>query len=245
MSFIRWLCFCFAFCAAPALAQSADPDAPAGGRQAYLRNCALCHGVELQGRDAGWEPDSPYVPPLGAAGKAWRLSDGQLAAMMQGGSHVAAMRLSNVGMPAFAGRLSAEEIGAIVDYLKSQWTGGERTYQAEVDRREALPSSAEAALGAQFYAVKCAVCHGADLEGLSQRIGGAGHEREVRVPALRHDIFAQAMSDARLRDLIQQGEGHSPLPRSEYRMPDFRLDDADVRALIAYLRQVWRGGVAR
>jgi mono/diheme cytochrome c family protein len=245
MSIARWLCFCLLFCTLPAAAQAAEPAAPAAGRQAYLRYCALCHGVDLRGRDAGWEPDSPYVPPLGASGKAWRLSDADIDGIMQGGSHAAAMRLSNAAMPAFAGRLTSEEAAALLGYLKTQWSGGERAFQAEVNRRATMPVAAEAALGAQLYAVKCALCHGGELEGQTQLVGAAGQQRELRIPALRHDIFAQAMSDARLRDLIQHGEGHHPLPRFEYRMPDFRLDDHDVAALVAYLRQVWRGGPLR
>lgn len=198
--------------------------------------------MDLKGRDANWQLDSIFVPPLDFSGKAWRLTDPQLHAMLQGGSHAAVQRLSNIAMPPFAGRLSEEDIAEVLLYVKAQWTKPEQGFQSESTRRDALPVEARAELGAQLYAVKCAICHGAQLQGQTQRIGEPGHQRDVRVPALKHDILAQAMSDAMLRGIIIEGEAHHPIPHSEFRMPDMRLSEEEAATLVLYLRQVWRGG---
>lgn len=215
--------------------------ANAAGRLIYIRSCAICHGMGLQGRDANWQLDSVFVPPLGASGKAWRMTDGQLQAMLQDGVHAAPSRLPAMGMPPFAGRLDDQQIGDVIAYLKEQWTQPERDHQAQATQAAALPAELRAQFGAQLYVVKCAICHGAKLEGLTQRIGAPGQERSVRVPPLKHDILAQAMSDAMLRGLIIEGETHHPIPHSEYRMPDMRVSDEEANALVLYLRQVWQG----
>ncbi|MFN4284021.1 MAG: cytochrome c [Alphaproteobacteria bacterium] len=213
------------------------------GRSLYLRHCAICHGVDLKGRDAGWQPSSPYVPPLDYSGKSWRLTDMQMEAIMSAGSHAAQMRLSNLGMPPFAGRLSGEEAASIAAYMKEQWTPGDRALQAETTRRAARSDADLTELGKQLYATKCAICHGAGLEGRIYRYGEAGRVRDLAVPALAHNIFAQAMSDDTLRLIVLHGERHIPLARSDYRMPDLLLDADDAGAIVLYLRTVWRDGV--
>lgn len=225
--------------ATPAGAQNTPPTP---GRSTYIRECAICHGLDMKGRDADWRPDSPFVPPLDYSGKAWRLTDMELQAILRAGSHATAMRLSNISMPPFAARLNDSEVDGLIAYLKDQWTAAERGHQVEATRRATLPPAAVAALGAQLYGVKCAICHGPELRGQINLVGEPGQEREVRVPALRHDILAQALSDARLRAIINEGEAHHPIPHSEYRMPGFQLSENEAQALVLYLREVWRGG---
>jgi len=212
------------------------------GATLYIRNCALCHGVDLKGRDAGWEPSSPYVPPIDHSGKAWRLTDMQLEAIIASGSHAAPMRFSNVGMPPFASRLETSQTASILAYLKERWIQGQHALQADATRRALRPDAALVELGAQLYGVKCAICHGSKLEGRIYLVGEPGRERDAAVPALAHNIFAQAMSDETLRGIILHGERHMPLTRSEFRMPDLKADPDDAHAIVRYLRAVWRGG---
>ena len=237
-----WVALIAAINAVVSLSASADPARLDSGVALYLRNCALCHGVDLKGRDANWQPSSPYVPPLDHGGKAWRLTDMQLEAIVASGSHAAPMRFSNVGMPPFASRLEAGQTAAIIAYLKEQWTQPQRALQADATRLALRPDAAMAELGAQLYAAKCAFCHGDKLEGRTYRIGEPGRERDVAVTPLAHNIFAQAMSDATLRAIILSGESHLPIARSEYRMPDWKLDPDDAQAIVRFLREAWRGG---
>jgi len=76
-----------------------------------------------------------------------------------------------------------------------------------------------ATAGDEIYRNQCAGCHGADLAGRGS------------FPAVGKDSKAAGMSDVELTKVIEDG------PRG---MPSFsgRLDDAQVAAVIAYLRQV-------
>ncbi len=224
---------------AQSLSDAASPEAP--GRLIYIRSCAICHGMALEGRDASWQLDSVFVPPLGASGKAWRLTEPQLQAILLDGFHTVPQQRPAMGMPPFAGRLTDQQIVEVIAYMKAQWTRSERDWQVQATQATALSDEARAQFGAQLYVVKCAVCHGAKLEGLSQRVGAPGQERSVRVPPLRHDILAQAMPDSMLRRIIIEGEAHHPLPHSEFRMPDMRVSGEEADGLVLYLRRVWQG----
>ncbi len=193
----------------------------------------------MKGRDASLSGDASFVPPLDATGKAWRMSDLQFYWMLQAGSHAMSVRLSDVEMPPFGARLGADEIASLLDYVKASWSKQQRDSQAETTRRaEGAPPDA-IAQGRELYLKKCAVCHGAQMEGQTQTIGEGARARPVSVPALKGDALARAMTDAELRQLILGGEAYHPAPHSEYRMPDAKLLDAEVTALIGYLRRAW------
>ena len=80
----------------------------------------------------GGAPVPSSAPPRGATGHAWRHSDAELADIVARGTPTAAGR--ERGMPAFAGRLGPDEIGAVLAHVKSRWPAGIRAYQAALDR---------------------------------------------------------------------------------------------------------------
>jgi mono/diheme cytochrome c family protein len=108
------------------------------GAEVYAAECAGCHGARLEGQAAPARPGmagvpvSPPAPPLGASGHAWRHSDAELADIVAHGTPAAAAG-GAPGMPAFAGRLGPDEIGAVLAHLKSRWPFGVRAYQAALD----------------------------------------------------------------------------------------------------------------
>jgi len=219
--------------------QSERSSSSPGGAAIYSRNCAICHGMDMKGQDAGWSGNMPYVPPLDASGKVWRLSDLQFYLVLQQGSHMINLRLSNIEMPPFVGRLSAADIASLFDYLKASWSKQQVNYQAQITHQYEALRPNTMALGHDLYIARCAICHGAEMEGQMHTIGEGNRARSVVIPALKDNGLAQGMSDQDLRQLIMGGETYHPAPHSEYRMPNAKLSDEDVRALIGYLRRAW------
>jgi mono/diheme cytochrome c family protein len=123
------------------LAGSAPPPPPLdaelarAGESLYLQQCAACHGVDLRGAPNWKTPndDGSYPPPPhDSTGHTWQHSDATLIDLILNGSAFEQSR-----MPAFAGRLSEDQVWAIIEYLKSQWGEQERIYQWQITWQEA------------------------------------------------------------------------------------------------------------
>ena len=87
----------------------------------------------------------------------------------------------------------------------------------------AAQSSAPGAMGAALYAARCADCHGADATG-------------VRGPDLTR-LWGAGATDDRVFQVIRQGVPGSIMPAST-------APDAEVRALVAYLKSIGTATVA-
>jgi mono/diheme cytochrome c family protein len=118
-----------------ALAGCKDASAPGNagdaskitrGRELYSVSCAACHGAKLEG-----EPDWRKrlhngrfpAPPHDESGHTWHHTDEVLFAITKNGlvpPNAPADYESD--MPAFAGKLTDEEIWAVLAYIKSHWT---------------------------------------------------------------------------------------------------------------------------
>lgn len=103
------------------------------------------------------------------------------------------------------------------------------------------PSNMEqVAAGKRVYAGQCAVCHGAELEGQPnwrQRLPNG------KFPAPPHDATGHTWHhpDALLFDIVKRGiQPHAP-PGYQSDMPAFgdRLNDADIAAVLAYIKSTW------
>lgn len=83
-------------------------------------------------------------------------------------------------------------------------------------------NSSEGLFGQELYEGTCAVCHGADGQGLGGR------------PALNEGSEAATFTDDQLRGVIRVGPGA---------MPSFSnlLDEEQVQSLIEYLRELQSG----
>lgn len=104
------------------------PDAPlrqldakqlALGKQVYQDYCALCHGGQAQGA-TNWrkrDADGHYpAPPLNGSGHAWHHSTEVLSSVINNGSAQGQGK-----MPAWNGKLSEQEIRAVIVWFQSTW----------------------------------------------------------------------------------------------------------------------------
>ncbi len=107
------------------------------GEILYQRNCASCHGVNLEGQVNWRSPGSDGIypaPPHDKTGHTWHHADRVLLDYITLGG-AKALAQSGVsfdsGMPAFGDMLMAEEINDILVYIKSTWPAKEQTFQQD------------------------------------------------------------------------------------------------------------------
>ena len=97
------------------------------GRMLYADHCAACHGMELEGAP-DWQrsgPDGLFpAPPHDETGHTWHHGDGMLFDYVQRGGQAVLDDLGvsfTSGMPGFGDVLSAEDIEAILGFIRSTW----------------------------------------------------------------------------------------------------------------------------
>lgn len=117
-----------------------DAEQVRTGRAAYATNCAQCHGERAVGHP-DWkevQPDGTYLPPPhDSSGHTWHHSDQLLIRIIkEGGQAAYGSEGFESRMPAFGGRLTDEEIEAIIAYFKTLWGPKEREFQASVTEQE-------------------------------------------------------------------------------------------------------------
>jgi mono/diheme cytochrome c family protein len=111
------------------------------GQKVYAAQCAACHGQRLEGqpnwRERGADGRLP-APPHDASGHTWHHPDEVLFRITKYGVAKAAnLKNYESAMPAYEGRLSDEEIVAVLSWIKSTWPPEIR---ARVDRINAEAS---------------------------------------------------------------------------------------------------------
>ena len=140
--------FSLAACEAPPAAVGdfrADPHNPALvklGARVYGNHCASCHGAKLEGQ-AEWRRRLANgrmpAPPHDETGHTWHHPDRVLFEITKNGlvpPHAPKDYQSD--MPAFAGKLSDDEIWAVLAYIKSHWTSPDvLDTRAEMTRQSA------------------------------------------------------------------------------------------------------------
>jgi len=109
-----------------------DPRADPGdaakvalGAKVYAQQCEACHGARLEGQP-NWRSRLPSgrlpAPPHDESGHTWHHPDYVLFAITKNGLVPPyAPKDYESDMPAFAGKLSDEEIWAVLAYIKSHW----------------------------------------------------------------------------------------------------------------------------
>lgn len=105
---------------------TADPEVLARGERLYAASCIQCHG----GPTGGHISDIP--PPHNAEGHTWHHADCDLVDIVLDGLPPRAGASGGDIMPAFRGRLSEDDVEAILAYIKTWWTDEQRRSQAEV-----------------------------------------------------------------------------------------------------------------
>lgn len=112
-----------------ARADPRDPARVALGARVYAQECAACHGAKLEGQP-DWRVRLANgrlpAPPHDESGHTWHHADRVLFEITKNGlvPPYAPQGYAS-DMPAYGGRLSDEEIWAVLAYLKSHWTSRE------------------------------------------------------------------------------------------------------------------------
>lgn len=130
-----------AVAAAPmARADDISPELIRHGQALYATNCATCHGANLQG-----QPDWKHrlangrmpAPPHDVTGHTWHHSDRDLFNLTKLGVAAVMGDGYESDMPGFGGKLSDDEIGAVLDYIKSTWPVRTQGSQAKITAADA------------------------------------------------------------------------------------------------------------
>lgn len=104
------------------------PEQIALGETVYAQSCAVCHGVNLEGKP-NWKvtlaDGSLPPPPHDSTGHTWHHPDELLLDITANGGD----SKHNSQMPAFKEQLSSEEIAGVLEFIKSRWGREEREYQ--------------------------------------------------------------------------------------------------------------------
>jgi mono/diheme cytochrome c family protein len=106
-----------------------DPAKVAAGATLYAQHCAACHGPKLEGQP-NWRErmanDRLPAPPHDESGHTWHHPDHVVFAITKNGLVPPyAPKDYQSDMPAFAGKLSDDEIWAVLAYIKSYWTSAD------------------------------------------------------------------------------------------------------------------------
>ena len=110
----------------PSQANPADASQVAQGARVYAEHCAACHGAKLEGQP-NWRQKLPTgrmpAPPHDESGHTWHHPDRVLFGITKEG--LVPGKYGPPGyesdMPVFGGKLSDEEIWAVLAFIKSHW----------------------------------------------------------------------------------------------------------------------------
>jgi mono/diheme cytochrome c family protein len=118
--------------------ESLPPPDLSLGSSMYAQHCAACHGAKLEGQP-NWQRKLPSgrfpAPPHDDSGHTWHHPDEMLFAITkQGLVPPYAPKGYESDMPGFAGKLSDEEIRAVLAYIASHWSPQVQQLRAEMLR---------------------------------------------------------------------------------------------------------------
>jgi len=99
------------------------PDLQSGAA-IYARHCAVCHGMKLEGQP-NWRQRLPNgrlpAPPHDESGHTWHHPPQVLFGITKFGLAPYAPPGYESDMPAFAGKLSDDEIRSVLAFIESHW----------------------------------------------------------------------------------------------------------------------------
>ena len=123
------------FAAPPVWAEDVSQATIQVGRQIYADNCATCHGADLQGQPE-WKQRLANgrmpAPPHDATGHTWHHSDRDLYNLTKLGVATVMGNGYESDMPAFGGKLSDDDIKAVLAYIRNTWPVRVQQAQAKI-----------------------------------------------------------------------------------------------------------------
>lgn len=181
---------------------SSRPDA-SRGRQIYAKSCSVCHGD--RGAGSMWADANLKPPPRDFSSPAARaeLTRERMLASVAGGR-------PGTAMSGFASQLKADEIAAVVDYIRGAFMrvdadaaisgtlahGGvppaaPKAKPVRADMKLPMPGGlvGNAAAGRKFYDDNCATCHGVKGDGKGPRAYFINPKPRVLISAESRAIF--------------------------------------------------------
>jgi mono/diheme cytochrome c family protein len=118
-----------------------DAQRIAAGRVVYDRQCASCHGPNLEGQP-DWKTRLPSgrlpAPPHDDSGHTWHHPSEVLFALTKNGLVPPLVEAGYASdMPAFGGVLTDDEIWNVLAYIQSRWSPRVRERHRELERQYA------------------------------------------------------------------------------------------------------------
>ena len=109
------------------------------GKQIYSKNCASCHGINLEGQK-NWMSRLPDglmpAPPHDETGHTWHHSDRFLFMVTKYGIEELILEKYLNNMPVYKDILSDDEIIAVLSYIKSMWPSKIKIIHDQINDRE-------------------------------------------------------------------------------------------------------------
>jgi cbb3-type cytochrome c oxidase subunit III len=197
-----------------------DPTVAAGAHVFVQFACAQCHGLNGQG---GVSPD---VPALTSVGK--ELTVAQLRGIIDHGLGESA-NPKKPYMPVWGAVISGRQVGELVAYLRAGLPSVPHATPPAVPRDQ----GAEVAGAALYVRDGCINCHGPNgLGGVPNPLS----EDKAIPPLSGADFRSEFNTDQKIEDIVRTGSviGRAPIVS----MPHWGgiLSDADLRALVAYIK---------
>ncbi|WP_251858466.1 cytochrome c [Herbiconiux sp. L3-i23] len=118
-------------------AVAASQESVDRGEKLFAANCATCHGMALQGSDAG-----PALLGVGAAAVDFQVGTGRMPLQNQGPQ-----------APVKPVQFTDEDVQALADYVSSLAPG------PDIPDAEYLDAAGDATRGAELFRINCAMCH--------------------------------------------------------------------------------------
>jgi mono/diheme cytochrome c family protein len=208
------------------------------GQQAFLSNCALCHGDQGGG-------DGELAPLLRTSGVVVARLDnearmktlgweGVRKVIVEGGAHT---QRSNL-MPAWGERLDASVVNDIADYVLSLPASQSETSAATLRKYLEAPPGVPAE-GRSVFIHYCSACHGSYGHGDGTFAVALRREHNIRPRDLTDSTYFAQLSDQTLFSTVSLGGAH--VHKSPY-MPAWTvsLSPTQIKDVVSYVRVISR-----